>query len=120
MAFKDTYFSCIDNTGVIKVKCIYVYDYASIRAGSVILVTVKKVVPNRKVVKGQKYKAVVVRLKKLTRRWNGVSVNYSKNEIVLLKKNDLVPMGTRILGSVFYELRIKGFMKIVALSSFLV
>ena len=120
MAFKNTKFTCIDNTGVVLVKCIQVYDTKIIQPGSVILVTIKKVFPHRKVIKGQLYKAVVVRLCRNIKRFSGICVNYSTNDVVLLKKGDLVPLGTRINGSVFFEIRIRGFMKIVMLSSFLV
>lgn len=120
MAFKNTTFFCLDNTGVKKVKCIKVYSKDIIEPGALILVTLKDVMPHRKVKKGQLYKAVVVRLKKSFSRIYNFNVFYFTNSIVLLKKNELVPLGTRIYGSVYFEIRSKGYMKIVLLSSFLV
>jgi large subunit ribosomal protein L14 len=120
MAFKDTFFLLNDNTGAKLVKCIYVYDKKDIEPASVILVTLKKVLPGRKVKKGQLYKAVVVRLNKKIVRSSGLVVKYFNNCVILLKKTELVPLGTRIFGSVYLELRLKGFMKVVSLSLFLV
>lgn len=120
MAFKGTRFTCIDNSGVTSVKCIYVYGTKVVQPGSLVLVSIRRVFPRRKVLKGQMYKAVVVRCKRPIKRWSGVSLNYMRNEVVLLKKNDSVPLATRVFGSVFFELRNKGYMKIVMLSSFVV
>ena len=119
MAFKNTYFTCLDNTGVLKVKCVQVYFSNIIKPGSLILITIKKVLPNKKVKKGQLYKAVVVRLVKNLNRFFSFNVQYFSNSVILLKKNELVPLGTRIFGSVYFELRLKGFMKIVSVSAFL-
>lgn len=120
MAFKDTFFLVNDNTGAKLVKCIYVYEKKVIEPASIILVTLKKVLPNRKVKKGQLYKAVVVRLNKRIVRSSGLVVKYFVNSVVLLKKMELVPLGTRIFGSVYLELRLRGFMKIVTLSSYII
>jgi large subunit ribosomal protein L14 len=120
MALKNTSFKVLDNTGVKYVKCIYVYDDKIIQPGSVILVTLKNVVPHRKLKKGQLYKAVVVRLSKIVRRRDMFfNVKYYVNSVVLLKKTEMVPIGTRINGSVFFEVRLKGFFRIGVLSSFL-
>lgn len=119
MAFKGTKFMCIDNTGVKMVKCIQVYDSYLVKPGSILLVTIKKVLPFKKLKKGQLYKALVVRLC-FYRREFGVIIKYLKNCIVLLKKTELVPIGTRIKGSVMFEIRLKGFMKVVLLSQFLI
>jgi len=119
MAFKNTSFLCNDNTGVQKVKCIKVYKKDDIVPGSIILVSVKKVLPWRKIKKGQLYKAVVVRLKKSYLRFLNFNIKYYINAVILLKKNELIPLGTRIHGSVYFEIRLCGFMKIVTLSTFL-
>src|SRR5690349_12890133 len=113
MAFRNTYFLVVDNTGALLVKCLTVYHKLSvIRPGSLILVTIKKVLANKAVHKGQIFKAVVVRLKQKHIRFYKIMVNYFINAVVLLKKTELIPLGTRIYGSVYMELRINGFMKI--------
>lgn len=86
MAFKTSIFSCIDNTGVSFVKCIYVYSNKNVKPGSIILVSLKNVLPHRKVKKGQLYKAVVVRLKKPVKRFYNLIIYYYINAVVLLKK----------------------------------
>lgn len=120
MAFRDSFFNCLDNTGVKKVKCLKIYKRNISYPSALVLVTLKKVLPHRKVKKGQLYKGVVVRLVKSYLRFDASMVKYYVNSIIILKKNELVPLGTRIYGSVFYEVRLKGFMKIVTLSLFLV
>lgn len=120
MAFKNSQFRCLDNTGVLIVKCIYVYSNKTSKPGSIILVSLKKVLPHKKIKKGQLYKAVIIRLKKPVIRFYNLVIYYYTNAIVLLKKNELVPLGTRIFGSVYFELRLFGFMKIVTLSTFLI
>lgn len=120
MAFKDTIFVCNDNTGVLKAKCIKVYFKPIIEPGSLILVSLKKVLPFRKIKKGQLHKAVVVRMKKPLMRLYNLQIVYYVNAIVLLKKNELIPLGTRVYGSVYFELRLKGFMKVISLSTFVI
>lgn len=113
-------FKVSDNTGIKSVKCIHMYNCNVIKPGSVILVTIKNVLPHRKFKKGQLYKAVVVRLRRLISRKNMLlNVKYYFNSVVLLKKTEMVPVGTRIRGSVFFEVRLKGFLRIVVLSAFL-
>jgi large subunit ribosomal protein L14 len=120
MAFKFTKLIVHDNTGVKQVKCIHVYNKKQImKPGSIILVSIKKVIPFKKIKKGQIYRALVVRLNKKINRLSGISLRYLTNSVIILKKNELIPLGTRIFGSIYYEIRIKGYMKIIMLSLFL-
>lgn len=113
-------FYCVDNTGAFIVKCIKIYKALRLQPGLIVLVTVKKLRRlNGRVKKGQMYKAIIVRLNKNIVRFTGFSVKYSANCVILLKKAELMPLGTRIFGSIFYELRIYGYMKMVSLSQFL-
>ncbi len=107
-----------DNSGAKEVMCIKVLGgshrmYASV--GDVIVVSVKKAIPNGKVKKGQVIKAVVVRTKKEIHRDNGTLVRFDDNAVVLLdaKKE---PIGTRIFGPVSREVRYANFMKIISLA----
>ncbi len=96
----------------------------SARIGDIVLVTVKKSLPNSEFSGGadrkdrskrRKAKAVVVRMKAPTRRPDGSYVRFDSNAVVLLdEKNE--PRGTRIFGPVARELREKNFMKIVSLA----
>lgn len=107
-----------DNSGAKEVMCIKVLGgshkrYASI--GDVIVVSVKKAIPNGKVKKGQVLKAVVVRTKKEIHRENGSLVRFDDNAAVLLDAKR-EPIGTRIFGPVGREVRYANFMKIVSLA----
>ena len=83
--------------------------------GDVIVATVKDAIPGGNVKKGDVVKAVVVRVKKNTRRPDGSYIKFDENAAVILK-NDGDPRGTRIFGPVGRELRDKKFMKIVSLA----
>ena len=94
------------------------------RIGDIVLVTVKKALPNSDFSGGsnrqdrskrRKARAVVVRTKAPTRRPDGSYVRFDSNAVVLIdEKNE--PRGTRIFGAVARELREKNFMKIISLA----
>lgn len=113
-----TRLSVADNSGAKEVMCIKVLggshrQYATV--GDIIVVSVKKAIPNGKVKKGQVLKAVVVRTKKEIQRENGSLVRFDDNAAVLIdaKKE---PIGTRIFGPVSREIRYANFMKIISLA----
>lgn len=123
-----------DNTGAKQAQVITVYKGSTSRPGKrrlkhaglgdIVLVTVKKALPNSDFSGGsdrkdrskrRKAKAVVVRMKAHTRRPDGSYVRFDRNAVVLLdEKNE--PRGTRIFGAVARELRERNFMKIVSLA----
>ena len=123
-----------DNTGAKAAMVINVYKGSTARAGKkrlksarigdIVLVAVKKSLPNSEFSGGtdrkdrskrRKAKAVVVRMKMPTRRADGSYVRFDSNAVVLLdEKNE--PRGTRIFGAVARELREMNFMKIVSLA----
>ncbi len=107
-----------DNSGAKRAMCIKVLGgskrrYASV--GDVIVVTVKKAIPNSEVKPKSVCKAVIVRTAKPLRREDGSWVRFDSNAVVLLDK-DANPVGTRIFGPVARELRARNFMKIVSLA----
>jgi large subunit ribosomal protein L14 len=107
-----------DNSGARKVQCIKVLGgskrkYASI--GDIIVVSVKEAIPNAKVKKGEVMKAVVVRTAKEIGRSDGTYIRFDNNSAVLID-NQKEPIGTRIVGPVWRELRAKKFMKIISLA----
>ncbi len=107
-----------DNSGAKEVMCIKVLGgskrrYATV--GDVVVVSVKKALPNGKVKKGQVCKAVVVRTKKEIHRDNGTLIRFDDNAAVILD-NKREPVGTRIFGPVGREIRYANFMKIVSLA----
>lgn len=123
-----------DNTGAKRAMVIDVYKGGASRRGrrrlrhaglgDILLVTVKKALPNSDFSGGldrkdrskrRKAKAVVVRVKTPARRRDGSYVRFDRNAVVLLdEKNE--PRGTRIFGAVARELRERNFMKIVSLA----
>jgi large subunit ribosomal protein L14 len=107
-----------DNTGAKELLTIRVLGGSKRRyagLGDVIVATVKDAIPGGNVKKGDVVKAVVVRVKKNTRRADGSYIKFDENAAVILK-NDGDPRGTRIFGPVGRELRDKKFMKIISLA----
>ena len=107
-----------DNTGAKKIECIKVLGgskrrYASI--GDTIVIAVKEAIPKGKVKKGTVHKAVVVRTKYSIHRYDGSSVKFDNNAVVIIDEKG-EPIGTRIFGPVTRELRSKGQTKIISLA----
>jgi large subunit ribosomal protein L14 len=107
-----------DNSGARRVQCIKVLGgsrrrYASL--GDVIVVSIKEAMPNAKVKKGDKAKAVVVRIAHTQSRPDGSYIRFDTNSAVLVNPQ-MEPIGTRIFGPVARELRGKKFMKIISLA----
>lgn len=107
-----------DNSGAKVVKCLKVLGgsrrrYAQL--GDVIVVSIKEAMPNSKVKKGDKARAVIVRCSREYRRTDGSYIKFDENSAVLINAQN-EPIGTRIFGPVARELRGKKFMKIVSLA----
>lgn len=118
MITEQTSLDVADNSGAKKAKCIKVLGgsrriYATL--GDVIVIAVKKALPDGVVKKGDVAKAVVVRTKKNVRREDGSYVKFDKNAVVVID-DDGNPKGTRIFGAVARELRKKNYMKIISLA----
>ncbi len=107
-----------DNSGARKLQCILPRGGsvgAKAGLGDIITASVKEASPDGNVKKGAVVKAVVVRLRKETRRKDGTYIRFDQNAAVLV--NDIgEPVGTRVFGPVARELRDKRFMKIVSLA----
>jgi large subunit ribosomal protein L14 len=118
MIQEETNLVVADNSGARSVRCIRVlggHDRRYAGLGDVIVVAVKSAIPNGNVKKGEVSKAVIVRVKKETRRADGSYIRFDENAAVLLNPQN-EPRGTRIFGPVARELRDKQFMKIVSLA----
>jgi large subunit ribosomal protein L14 len=124
MLQQETRCEVADNSGAKIAYVIRVYG-ASTRSGKFqrrmagigdrVLVSIKKALPGSDVKAGEKFKAVVVRTTKPTRRPDGSYVKFDANAVVLIL-DDGNPKGTRIFGPVARELRDKNYMKIVSLA----
>ena len=106
-----------DNTGAQKAICLKIYDKSKKQighTGSIILISVKKTKnknKSKKIYKKELHKAMIIRVKKKQKRYDGSTIKFNKNSAILLKKelqNKKVyyPIGTRIFGPVPNELRI--------------
>lgn len=122
-----------DNTGAKVAQVFNVYKGSSAgvgkrrirnaKIGDIVMVAVKKALPNSDFTGGsdrkdrskrRKAKAVVVRTRMPLRRADGSYVRFDSNAVVLLDEK-MEPRGTRIFGPVARELREK-FMKIISLA----
>ncbi len=130
----QTVVNVADNTGAKTAMVINVYKGSTARhgkkrlkrakIGDIVLVAVKKSLPNSEFSGGvdrkdrskrRKAKAVVVRTKMPTKRADGSLVRFDSNAVVLIDDKD-EPRGTRIFGAVARELREKNYMKIISLA----
>ena len=115
---EQTMLDVADNSGAKKAKCIKVLGgsrrtYASI--GDVVVVAVKKAIPEGVVKKGDVAKGVIIRTKKNVRRDDGSYLRFDTNAIVIID-DEGNPKGTRIFGAVAKELRQKNYMRIISLA----
>ena len=118
MIQQETRLNVADNTGAKQVLCIKVLGgsrkrYAKV--GDLIVITVKKTIPNSNVKKGEVRKAVVVRTNKEYKRKDGSYIRFDDNAVVIID-NQEEPAGTRVFGPIARELREKKFMKIISLA----
>ena len=106
-----------DNTGAKQIMCINVLigarKYA--RIGDIIVATVKRAMPHGMVREGEIVRAVVVRVAKPYRRFDGSYIRFDENAAVVLGDRNN-PKGSRIFGPVARELRDKEFTKIISLA----
>jgi len=106
-----------DNTGAKQIMCINVpigaRRYA--RIGDIIVATVKRAMPHGMVRKGEVVRAVVIRVAKPYRRFDGSYIRFDENAAVVLGDTNN-PKGSRIFGPVARELRDKDFTKIISLA----
>ncbi|WP_412031860.1 50S ribosomal protein L14 [Metamycoplasma buccale] len=107
-----------DNSGAKEVMIIKNLGGSIVRStniGDVVLVTVKKAIPNGFVKEGQVVRAVIVRTKRGIARTNGSHIKFDDNAVVLIKEDGSL-RGTRVFGPVARELRDKGYLKIISLA----
>jgi len=107
-----------DNSGAKRISCILPLGGSTGRyagLGDVITANVKEAVPEGNVKKGEVVRAVIVRVRKETRRKDGSYIRFDDNAAVLINQAN-EPIGTRVFGPVARELRDRKFMKIISLA----
>ncbi len=113
-----TILNVADNSGARKISCILPLGGDTglgAGLGDIITASVKEASPDGTVKKGEVVKAVIVRMRKETKRRDGSYIRFDENAAVLIN-NQKEPIGTRVFGPVARELREKQFMKIVSLA----
>lgn len=113
-----TILTVADNSGAKRISCILPIGGSTGRyagLGDVITANVKEATPEGNVKKGDVVRAVIVRVRKETRRKDGSYIRFDDNAAVLINPSN-EPVGTRVFGPVARELRDKRFMKIISLA----
>lgn len=93
-----------DNSGARIVKCIRVYNkkiFGSV--GDLLLVSIIRHNPKKKLKKGELHKAILIRTK-FNLKDNIGYLSYTDNAVIMLNKKNL-PIGTRLFGSTLKKIR---------------
>lgn len=108
-----------DNTGAKQLQVIRVLGNTGRRyayLGDIIVATVKVAEPRGAVKKSDIVRAVVVRVRKEHKRPDGSAIRFDENAAVILQKESVEPIGTRVFGPIAREVRSRGYQKIVSLA----
>ena len=107
-----------DNSGARRLRCIQPRGGSTgpkAGLGDIVMASVQEATPDSSVKKGTVVRAVIVRMRKESRRRDGTYIRFDTNSAVLVDEMG-EPLGTRVFGPVARELREKRFMKIVSLA----
>lgn len=118
MVQPETILAVVDNSGARRVKCIKILGGSRrhrAKLGDRIKCSVQDVNPDSQIKKGDVVDAIVVRMRRTTRRQNGDQIRFDTNSCVIVNA-DGNPRGTRVFGPCARELREKGFLKICSLA----
>jgi large subunit ribosomal protein L14 len=126
MVQKQTYLVVADNSGAKELQVIHLVGSTRKRyayLGDQVICAVKAADPSveikkggTKITKGDVVRAVIVRTVKEFAREDGSYIKFGENAAVIIDKNNLEMVGTRIFGPVARELRAAGFSKIIGLA----
>jgi large subunit ribosomal protein L14 len=105
MIFIGSNLSVVDNSGAMKARCIGLYKRKWAKTGDVVVVTITKAAPNKKIKRKQIFRAVIVKTVHFDFGFSNFSKKFEKNGVVLLKKSDDQPIGNRITEPISLELR---------------
>jgi len=118
MIQERTILNVADNSGARRLMCFHVAGGSKRRyagLGDIIVCSVKDALPTAAIKKGDVVKAVIVRIRKETRRPDGSYVRFDDNAACVIDDKG-EPKGTRVFGPVARELRDKNYLKIISLS----
>lgn len=112
----------VDNSGANKIKCLKILNKSNKSRGKIGDIIVGVVCRLRKSQKFKKvkrreivYGLLVSTKDKISRNGGNILINFESTNVVLLNKNKSL-LANRIKGSVFKELNIKGYNRIISLS----
>lgn len=108
-----------DNTGARLIQVIRVLGNTGRRyayLGDVVVAAVKIAEPRGTVKKSEVVRAVIVRTHKEQKRSDGSAIRFDDNAAVILQKESIEPIGTRVFGPIAREVRNRGYQKIISLA----
>lgn len=106
----------IDNSGVKLARCLKVLRVPVAKPGTLIVVSVQKVLPKKKITKGDVLFGLVVSLRGRYRRLTGEHIKSDRNGLLLVKKKEAEPLANRIFFPIYNELRFTTFTKIISIA----
>jgi large subunit ribosomal protein L14 len=118
MLFTGSRLKVGDNSGALKVACIKVMSRSKYRWAQltdVVLISVKRIKPHKRVKKKEKLRFLLVNTKKGIKRIGQV-IYFVQNGGVISKKEDPVPLASRVSLVSPFEFR-KNFRRVVTMSS---
>jgi large subunit ribosomal protein L14 len=123
MIYIGSFLNIKDNSGVKEVQSIRIFGRSKKRPGKVgdlILVSTKSCSAKQKfsIKTGKLYQALIVHVKKNTKRKDG-TVHSSGNNVAVLLNTNGTPICTRFFGPLSYEIRSKGFVKLISTAKYL-
>nr|YP_009350067.1 50S ribosomal protein L14 [Spongospora subterranea]AIK19931.1 50S ribosomal protein L14 [Spongospora subterranea] len=108
MLYKQTKLKIIDNSGAKLIKIFHNIGYSSpqnySKIGDLVLGSILKYKANKKIVKKQLCKALIIASKKGLHRKNGNFIKFDENRGILVTDSKKL-LGTRIFGPVSKEIR---------------
>lgn len=118
MVVRTTVLPVVDNSGARTALCIGILRVSNRAAvvGDELIVSVRNVVSNKKIMKGDVRLALLVRQKGFVNRYNGLQVSFKSGAVVILNRKDHTLFGNRIKGPVMQELRYKHYLRILCLA----
>ena len=116
MVGQETILKVLDNSGALTAKVFRILKRRVGVVGSMVLVSIKTFKTGKKVSKGEVYKGVVICTRNSIRRDSGHYLSFNCNGVVLWRRKEDAPVGTRIRSKVPLELRFLGHLKILLLA----
>ena len=119
MVLLGTYLNVSDNSGALTVQCIKILGSSfcnHTNVGDTLVVSVKKAMLKKKVTVRMVHRGILIRQSSSTLRKSGIRISFDKSSVVLVKKKNNEPIGSRIKGSVMQEIRYKKCLKIMLLA----